>query len=575
MARDIAATIDTTGRIRPEDFVRGVINSPNDQDWYRVRLDPGAYVFTLSGTGDHPVGRPQLVLRDADGRAIEHNDEDYRGSGESRIEFEVTDAAQTVYLDVGGNGGHGPGRAAGDYALGINQLDGSPLDAIAGSQALEARVIDVYFVPKGETARLPSGTVKSTGWNGYQTDQAMAALSAFSEVCDVRFRRTHERSEADFQVLLNGHKEGRVLGRFGPPGTEAEGIGYFASHPGKPFAAPWGTQPHGALEPGAFGWGLMLHEFGHGLGLAHPHDDGFGSVVMEGVRGPNNPGGLGLNDPLYTVMTYRQHDDPGHYWFANAMGPMAFDIAVLQQKYGSVRSHAGQDSYRLQDSNGEGTGYLCLWDTGGEDTIRAGRIDRDCTINLNAATLAYEPGGGGFLSSAQGVHGGFTIANGVMIENAIGGNGDDRLVGNAAENRLSGGSGADRIEGGGAGDRLEAGDDNARDVFVYRSVSDSRVAHAAADRITGFDARGSRHEETWDRIDLTRLDGDEDARGNQSLRFVRDFHDSDAGEQAGQVRVERRGGAAHALVDLDGDNEADMRIIVADTDRLRADDFLL
>ena len=41
----------------------------------------------------------------------------------------------------------------------------------------------------------------------------------------------------------------------------------------------------------------MLHEFGHALGLAHPHDDGFGSVVMRGVEpGREGSGGdFGLN----------------------------------------------------------------------------------------------------------------------------------------------------------------------------------------------------------------------------------------------------------------------------------------
>ena len=58
-------------------------------------------------------------------------------------------------------------------------------------------------------------------------------------------------------------------------------------------------------------------------------------------------------------------------------------------------------------------------------------------IDLRAATLAGDdPNAGGFLSQHTGVAGGFTIANGVVIENAIGGNGNDTLIGNSAANRL-------------------------------------------------------------------------------------------------------------------------------------------
>ena len=65
-------------------------------------------------------------------------------------------------------------------------------------------------------------------------------------------------------------------------------------------------------------------------------------------------------------------------------------------------------------------------------------------IDLRAATLADgDPNAGGFLSQQTDVAGGFTIANGVVIENAIGGNGNDTLIGNNAANRLEGGAGDD------------------------------------------------------------------------------------------------------------------------------------
>ena len=48
---------------------------------------------------------------------------------------------------------------------------------------------------------------------------------------------------------------------------------------------------------------------------------------------------------------------------------MAFDIAVLQDKYGANTTFAnGNSTYTLPDKNGVGTYWACIWDTGGTDT---------------------------------------------------------------------------------------------------------------------------------------------------------------------------------------------------------------
>ena len=38
-----------------------------------------------------------------------------------------------------------------------------------------------------------------------------------------------------------------------------------------------------SLLPGGFSYGVILHEFGHAHGIAHPHDTGGGSEIMLGV----------------------------------------------------------------------------------------------------------------------------------------------------------------------------------------------------------------------------------------------------------------------------------------------------
>ena len=305
MARDISAGVDTAGRVRPEGFVRGVIDTRRDHDWYRVELDPGDYVIWLSGTGDRPVGDPLLVLRDEDGVETDRNDDYYTRSGESRVEIEVTGGRKTYYLDVSGIGPYTVPR--GGRARPGARWAARPATSCWRSTGSTARRSTRSPAPSGSRSASSTSTSRRTaqtgeifdgaltavsgGWNGYQIRRAMAALDAYSDVCDVSFRQTHQRAQADLDLLLYGAdgQPGRRLSSR-PPGPSAKAP---ASSPRGPKAVAdnnWAFRPGGGLEAGAPGWELMLHEFGHALGLAHPHDEGFGSVVMDGIRPPDRQG---------------------------------------------------------------------------------------------------------------------------------------------------------------------------------------------------------------------------------------------------------------------------------------------
>jgi Ca2+-binding RTX toxin-like protein len=75
------------------------------------------------------------------------------------------------------------------------------------------------------------------------------------------------------------------------------------------------------------------------------------------------------------------------------------------------------------------------------------RRPRAPRIDLTAATLDYSATGGGAISFVDDIHGGYTIANGVVIENATSGSGADVLIGNAAVNVLTGNDGDDWLMG--------------------------------------------------------------------------------------------------------------------------------
>lgn len=137
-------------------------------------------------------------------------------------------------------------------------------------------------------------------------------------------------------------------------------------------------------------------------------------------------------------------------------GPMALDIAALQLIYGANTTTAtGNDVYLLDATNGQGSAWESIWDAGCVDEMRHDG-NSSVTIDLRAATLRGDFGGGGYLSSVDGVIGGFTVASGVMIEIATGGTGSDVLIGNEGDNILNGRDGNDTVSGGDGRDRLMA-----------------------------------------------------------------------------------------------------------------------
>ncbi|HTV67150.1 MAG TPA: M10 family metallopeptidase C-terminal domain-containing protein, partial [Rhizobiaceae bacterium] len=181
------------------------------------------------------------------------------------------------------------------------------------------------------------------------------------------------------------------------------------------------------------------------------------------------------------------------FTFGNVGTPMAFDIAVLQQKYGANTTFAsGANTYTLPDKNAVGTYWTCIWDTGGVDKLQYNG-SKPVVINLNMASLAHALDGGGKLSYAKYVAGGFTIANGVWIENAIGGKGADLITGNIKNNLLAGGLGNDTLSGGGGNDTLTGGGGADRifggagnDMFRFVARTDSGVG-VKADTVMDFD----------------------------------------------------------------------------------------
>ncbi len=256
-----------------------------------------------------------------------------------------------------------------------------------------------------------------------------------------------------------------------------------------------GTTSPDSLVKGGFDYMVMMHEIGHALGLAHPHDTGGGSTIFPGVYSTGTDDyslGLGdLNQGIFSVMCYNAGWSyfapymPKQYGWQSTM--MAFDVAALQYLYGANMSTAtGNDVYALSDFAGIGSSYQCIWDAGGWDQIYYGG-SYGCMIDLRAATL--DPNGsygaGGFISYVYTplAYSAFTIANGVTVDQAYSGSGNDTLIGNEAVNVLFSNGGNDLVFGLSGDDLIWAGDGN--DVIYGGAGSDALYGVTGSDRFIG------------------------------------------------------------------------------------------
>ena len=233
----------------------------------------------------------------------------------------------------------------------------------------------------------------------------------------------------------------------------------------------------------SYSYQTYIHEVGHALGLGHGGNYNGGATY-----GINNHY---LNDSWQaTTMSYFSQSENTHVndSYAFAVTPMVSDIIAIHDLYGTP-----QDAY---DGNTTwGSNYrseipvslvigatladntalaATIYDTSGYDILDLSPSTANQKIDLRAEVADSDEQ---FASDVMGWMGNLLIAPGTVIEEAIGGTGDDEIIGNDADNRLEGGDGDDRLMGRGGNDELHGGD--GEDRAVYRgSMSDYTIVFA-------------------------------------------------------------------------------------------------
>ena len=312
---------------------------------------------------------------------------------------------------------------------GTNSLD-ALLESSWASSAGAAVKLTYSFLsasPAGATATDANGFKPMTA---AQQAAVKVALDSWAAVANITF--TQVSTGGNIQVGSNDQ------------GDDSSAYAYL---PGRGPVYMYTNNTYAAASTyaaGDFGASVLIHEFGHTLGLKHPGDyDSTGGTV----DGPFLPAATDNLD--YTQMSYNTGSGfslNGNY----GITPMLYDIQAIQYMYGANTTyHTGADTYRfVKDS-----ALQCIWDAGGTDTLDFSACTGATVINLNQGT---------FSSTAPG-YSNISIAYNVTIERAIAGSGGSTIYGNDAGNVITGGirndiidlgKGSDTVTGGGGSDTV-------------------------------------------------------------------------------------------------------------------------
>lgn len=271
-----------------------------------------------------------------------------------------------------------------------------------------------------------------------------------------------------------------------------------------------------------------------------------GADVLAGDSGNDNIQGGAGDD----TVAGGSGNDVFHYTGAGTSD--GFDTVDGGSGYDIIMSHANGAAITLAAV----TGIEKIYSGGFADVSVIGG-DGDTLFDFSSLALVG-------ITTIDGGDGNDSITGSGASDTIKGGDGNDILVGRTGLDTLSGGNGDDVLSGGGHADTLAGG--NGADIFVYDFIWESRF-NLSADTLTDFEAG-------LDRIDLSALDADAIAAGDQAFSFIGTAALSGL---PGELRLETVAlpGQTLLLGELNGWGTPDLAIILANGTLPTASDFLL
>ena len=144
-----------------------------------------------------------------------------------------------------------------------------PIDSLIWENAAfdSTQPIKVHFVSENSIVYDEGFSIRSDGFTGSDVVSISKIFDNVSSFANINFEYTDDQTEADIRLATSDFGDG-LYGYMYPQGTslESDGLGVLNSNP-----EYWNNSSN---QTGGFMNSVIIHELGHGLGLAHTHDTG-------------------------------------------------------------------------------------------------------------------------------------------------------------------------------------------------------------------------------------------------------------------------------------------------------------
>jgi serralysin len=565
---DANASVGTSYTLGISQTGRGNLSTFGDSDWYRVNLVAGQqYTAAVirEGATVNGVSDTYLAIHDQHGNVVWEDDDSGPGASSSITFIATTTGAyylNALALNDAETGNYGISIVAGARATyDVQMAAGALLEPGLSWSSAPGKSAEITWSVSSSNAAQTDASGDATPFvapSAAQISTVASCLAQFRAVCNVSFTRVNPGGTSNNATI-----------RVNSYDSDADGAGAYANYPGSAASGSVAgdislnndSVSRSSLPQGSYSYFAILHELGHAMGLAHPGDYNAAPGVDLTYE---NAAQFRQDSQQYTVMSYFDESATTTSFDSYPDGLLLYDIYALQQLYGAnMTIRTGSTVYGFH-SNAEAIydfaknddPVFCIWDAGGKDTIDASNFLQAQTINLAA----------GSFSNIGGLFGNVSVAYDVVIENAIGGLGNDTIRGNSAANNLNGGARNDKLYGEAGNDTLMGGSGNdtlsgglgkdtlsggsGKDVFLFNQATNSKIN---VDTITDFSVKDDAvhlddaifkaftHTGTIDSGWLLRSSGTSAKDGNDFLIYETDtgnlYYDSNGSRAGGSVLV--------------------------------------